>query len=120
MRMNDVCLICNQKHSASLKKIKLQNMLVFLRSAGVKPKDGVYSYNWNLSQRCKYGMPCQQLKMEEQNCLAITREINSYLEAVSKSGNQPLFRHTLSYLQGEFPAIYNKVYHDFLKNKETE
>ena len=70
-------------------------------------------YNWDVHERCKYGMMCGKLQSFEHENMNLVLSIEPLITGLLVNGTKAQLQQLLQLLRGEFSAVYSQVERDW-------
>lgn len=104
------CLVCRQKQQ-SVKLMQLQRLQTLFRgtSLTVSKRAKRLYWNWDIQERCRYGMFCPELKRQEIAARQLVDTVETYFAALIEEQDDALYHQTLEMLRGHFPRVYREL-----------
>lgn len=98
-----ICMFCSQKND-TMKTRMLQRIVQMMQGQEFDGK--IHGISWGKLYHCKYGMHCNELQMQESECMRLERQFEGYINGLIKSRDNTLYHEILQMLRGYFPAAY--------------
>ena len=114
-----LCVTCRQK-SLSMFEEQLKRIERMLNNIEPNNNYPQFSFNWGISHRCKFNMPCDRMNQFQRNSERIADRITPKVITVCLGDDFALYKNLLNLLRGYFPAVHQeasyiwttkKVYH---------
>ena len=103
-----ICMVCHENRAKN-RKLKLDKAMQLITISKVKPSTRRELFIWGSDIKCRYGLPCEKLNRENNECKAMYKLLEPYLVAVAESDNESLYQTILQFMRGDFASVYNKM-----------
>lgn len=120
---NSPCRFCHQNLDTKYRPAldNLESLVIRFREGHRELWDEINKENgrldWNVQLRCKYGLPCTRLRMQESNLSHAAENLNKTLIFIAKN-DEGLYHEVLQLCRGYFPRAYRKLEMIHYKNVE--